>query len=163
MLANLLERLLTEICMAVIRLKSWPFSAMISANNWLERGSETILDESFCLIMRPCHCSSSVLALFADDAIRQFCLICWFLRNLADANYGMLRGCAIFQHPRFLQTICLWSLPVLVLVLSVLTLFALMEHTKLEQIKLGLTIHASFNELEPIDMPFDRTSTPRQC
>ena|SRR6266446_6313442 len=73
----------------------------------------------------------------------------WFLRNLADANYGMLRGCAIFQHPRFLQTICLWSLPVLVLVLSVLTLFALMEHAKLEQIKLGSTIHTSFNERIP--------------
>jgi hypothetical protein len=50
---------------------------MISANNWLERRIETILDESFRLIMRPCHCSSSVLALFADDALRQFCLICW--------------------------------------------------------------------------------------
>ncbi len=69
-----------------------------------------------------------------------------FLRNLADANYGMLRGCTIFHPPRFLQTIRLWSLPVLVLVLSVLTLFALMEHAKLEQIKLGSTIHTSFNE-----------------
>ena len=44
--------------------------------------------------------------------------IIWFLRNLADANYGMVRGCAIFHPPRFLQTIRLWSLPVLVLVLS---------------------------------------------
>ncbi len=33
------------------------------------------------------------------------------------------------------------------LVLSVLTLFALMEHPKLEQIKLGSTIHTAFNEL----------------
>ncbi len=53
----------------------------------------------------------------------------------------------MFHHPRFLQTICLCSLPVLVLVLSVLTLFALMEHAQLEQIKLGSTIHATFNEL----------------
>ncbi len=86
----------------------------------------------------------------------------WFLRNLADGKYGMLRGSAMFHPPGFLQTIHLWSLPVLVLVLSVLTLFALMEHAKLEQIKLGSPIHAPFNELEPIDMPFDRTSTPRK-
>jgi hypothetical protein len=50
---------------AVIRLKSWPFSAMISANDWLERRIETIFDECFCLIMCPCHLSSSVLTLFA--------------------------------------------------------------------------------------------------
>src|SRR6266516_1235853 len=71
----------------------------------------------------------------------------WFLRNLADHGCGILRGCAMFHRPRFLQTICLWSLPVLVLVLSVLTLFALMEHAQLEQIKFGSTIHTSFNEL----------------
>ncbi len=53
----------------------------------------------------------------------------------------------MFHHPRFLQTIRLWPLPVLVLVLSVLTLFALMEHAKLEQIKLGSTIHTAFTEV----------------
>ena len=74
----------------------------------------------------------------------------------------MLKGCAMFHPPRFLQTIHVWSVPALVLVLSVLTLFALMEHAKLEQIKLGSTIHAPFNELEPIDVPFDRTRTPRK-
>jgi len=51
----------------VICLKSWPFSAMISANNWLERRIETSLDVSFCLIM-------------------------WFLRNLADQGCGILRN-----------------------------------------------------------------------
>jgi cytochrome c-type biogenesis protein CcmH/NrfF len=50
----------------------------------------------------------------------------------------------MFHPPRFLQTIRLWFLPVLVLVLSVLTLFALMEHAKFEQIKLGSTIHAPY-------------------
>ncbi len=59
----------------------------------------------------------------------------------------MLRGCAIFHPPRFLQTIRLWFLPVPVLMLSVLTLFALMEHAQLEQIKLGSTIHAPFTEV----------------
>jgi hypothetical protein len=84
--------------MIVIRLKSWPFSAMISANNWLERGIETILDASFCLIMRPCHCSSSVLALFADDAIRQFCLICWPLLSRE------LRGVRLLGQRHFLPS-----------------------------------------------------------
>ncbi len=36
-----------------LRLKSWPFSSMISANNWLERRIENRLDESFCLICLP--------------------------------------------------------------------------------------------------------------
>ena len=52
---------------------------------------------------------------------------------------------------------------VLLLVLSVLILFAPMEHAKLEQIEFGATIQASFNELEPVHIPFSRTITPRQC
>jgi ABC-type amino acid transport system permease subunit len=40
------------------------------------------------------------------------------------------------------------------LVLSVLTLFAVMEHAKPEQIDFGTTIHASFYEFEPIHIPF---------
>ncbi len=65
---------------------------------WLERGIETILDASFCLIMRPCHCSSSVLALFADDAIRQFCLICWPLLSRE------LRGVRLLGQRHFLPS-----------------------------------------------------------
>jgi hypothetical protein len=46
------------------------------------------------------------------------------------------------------------EITVLLLVLSVLTLFAPIEYTKLEQIEFGATIHASFNEFEPIHIPF---------
>jgi hypothetical protein len=79
------------------------------------------------------------------------------LRNLADASYGMLRACVVFHHPRFLQTTHLLSLIVLVLVLSVLTFLALMEHSKFEKIEFGATIHAPFTQLEPIHMSFERT------
>src|SRR5205807_7001318 len=75
----------------------------------------------------------------------------------------MLRVCAIFHHLRFLQTTHLLFLMVLLLVLSVLILFAPMEHAKLEQIEFGATIHASFNVLEPVHIPFYRTITTRQC
>ena len=71
----------------------------------------------------------------------------WFLRNLADAKYGMLRGCAIFHPPRFFQTMRWWSLPLLRLVLSLQTLLAIVKHAKPEQIELRSTIHAAFNEL----------------
>ena len=43
---------------------------------------------------------------------------------------------------------------VLLLALSVLTLFAPMEHSKLEKIELRATIHASFTELESVHIPF---------
>ena len=45
-------------------------------------------------------------------------------------SYGMLKVSAAFHHLRFLQTTHLLSLIVL-LVLSVLTLFAPMEHSQL--------------------------------
>src|SRR5260370_12860343 len=38
-----------------------------------------------------------------------------------------------------------------------------MQHTCSEQRELGAAIHALFQELEPVHMPFDWTSTPRQC
>src|SRR5439155_4424987 len=44
----------------------------------------------------------------------------WILRNLADANCGMLRGCAVFHPPRFLETTHLLCLILLLLLLSVL-------------------------------------------
>src|SRR5258708_34148771 len=66
----------------------------------------------------------------------------------------MLRVCVLFYRPRCLQMISLLCL--LLLLLSVQTLLAVMEHSKLEQIELGSTIHAAFNELEPIHLPFDR-------
>ncbi len=58
----------------------------------------------------------------------------------------MLRVCAAFHSLRFLQTPRLLFLMVL-LALSVPTLFALVEHTKLEQIELRTTIHTSFTEV----------------
>src|SRR5258708_16151915 len=73
----------------------------------------------------------------------------------------MLRVCVLFYRPRCLQMISLLCL--LLLLLSVQTLVAVMEHAKLEQIELGSTIHAAFNELEPIHLPFDRAITPREC
>ena len=78
----------------------------------------------------------------------------WNLRNLADPGCDMLRGCAIFHHLRFLQTTHLLFLMVLLLVLSVLILFAPMEHAKLEPIECCTTIPTSFDELEAIHMPF---------
>src|SRR5258706_15454707 len=38
-----------------------------------------------------------------------------------------------------------------------------MKHTRAEQRELGTTIHASFQELEPVYMPFERPLAPRQC
>ena len=57
----------------------------------------------------------------------------------------MQRACAVFQ------TLLLLLVP---LVLSVLTLFAVVEHSKLEQVNFGTTVHASFDELQPIHIPF---------
>src|SRR5260370_38984773 len=37
-----------------------------------------------------------------------------------------------------------------------------LKHTCSEQRELGTTIHASFQELEPIDMPFERPLAPGQ-
>jgi hypothetical protein len=76
------------------------------------------------------------------------------LRNLADASCGMLRVCVAFHALQFLQTIHLLCLTVLPLVLSVLILFALVEHSWLEKIDFGATIHAPFNEFEPIHIAF---------
>ena len=81
----------------------------------------------------------------------------WLLRNLADTSCGMLKGCVAFHSLQFLQVIHLLCLMVLPLVLSVPILFALVEHSKLEQIDFGTTIHASFNELEPVHIAFQRT------
>ncbi len=69
------------------------------------------------------------------------------LCNLADPRCGMLRVSAAFHDLRFLQTIHLLSLiVVLVLVLSVPTLFAMVEHSKLEKMEFCATIHASFKK-----------------
>ena len=57
----------------------------------------------------------------------------------------MQRACAVFQALRLL---------LVPLVLSVLTLFAVIEHAKLEQIDFGATVHAPFDELEPIHIAF---------
>src|SRR5258708_22227493 len=38
-----------------------------------------------------------------------------------------------------------------------------MKHTCSEQRQLGTTIHASFNELQSVHVPFYWTITPRQC
>ncbi len=65
----------------------------------------------------------------------------------------MLRGCTVFHALRFLQMNHLLSLLLFLLVLSVLIRFAPMEHPKLEKIDFGATIHASFNEFEPIHIP----------
>src|SRR6266567_1059669 len=93
---------------------------------------------------------------------RERLLIKRLLRNLADPSCGMLRDYAVFHDLRFLQTNHLLSLMVLLFVLSVPILFALVEYSKLEQIEFGATIHASFDELEPIDVAFQRTIAPRQ-
>ena len=76
----------------------------------------------------------------------------WILRTFADASYGMLRGCAVFRPPLFLQTIHWLCLTVLVLVFSLLNLFALIEHSELEQIELCATIHDIVGELEVTTM-----------
>ena len=83
--------------------------------------------------------------------------ILWILRNLADLSDGTLRVCAAFDHPRFFQTTHLLCLTVLVLVFSLLDLFTLIKDSKLEKIELCTTIHASFHELEPSDIPFKWT------
>ncbi len=59
----------------------------------------------------------------------------------------MLGVSAAFPDLRFLQTTHLLSLMVLLFVLSVPTLFALVEYSKLEKIEFGATIHASFTEV----------------
>src|SRR6266571_5448445 len=91
------------------------------------------------------------------DSLRQDMLSCsailWILRNLADPSCDMLRGCTVFHALRFLQMNHLLSLLLVLLVLSVLIRFAPMEHPKLEKIDFGATIHASFNEFEPIHIP----------
>jgi hypothetical protein len=59
----------------------------------------------------------------------------------------MLRVCFVFDHSHFLEVthlLCLTSLP---LVFSVLTPFALIEDSMLEQIDFGATIHAAFTEV----------------
>ena len=38
-----------------------------------------------------------------------------------------------------------------------------MKHAQLEKIELSATIHAAFNELEPIHLPFEGAITPRKC
>jgi len=71
----------------------------------------------------------------------------WFLRNLADASYGMLRVCTIFQ-----KTIRVLLLMVLVLVFSLLISLAPMEHSTLKQIEFGTTIQTPFDQRETIHM-----------
>jgi hypothetical protein len=66
----------------------------------------------------------------------------------------MLRVCAIFHALWLLQRNHLLSWLLFPPALSVLTLFAVIEHAKLEQINFGATVHASFDELESIDVPF---------
>lgn len=58
-----------------------------------------------------------------------------------------------FHHSRFLERNLLLPL-LLPLFLSLLTLFAVMEHTKLEQIDFGMSIHTSFDELKAIYIAF---------
>ena len=65
----------------------------------------------------------------------------------------MERACAVFQ------ALLLLLVP---LVLSVLAPFAMIEYAKLEQIDFGTTIHASFDELEPIHIALDDAITPGQ-
>ncbi len=72
--------------------------------------------------------------------------------------HGMLRVCASFQ-----KTACLLSLGVLVFVLSLLIFLALMEHSMLEKIDGGATIHTPFDQLEPIHMSLQRAITPGKC
>lgn len=72
------------------------------------------------------------------------------LRNLADVKCGTLKICVALHPLRFLQTIHLLGLMVLPLVLSVMILFTLVEHSMLEKIDFSTTIHASFNEFEPV-------------
>ena len=66
----------------------------------------------------------------------------------------MLRDGAVFHDRRFLQMNPLLSLLLVLLVLSVLTLCAVVEHSQLEQIDFGATVPASFDELQPIHLPF---------
>src|SRR6266496_6742673 len=76
------------------------------------------------------------------------CVLCqnvWILRNLADPSCDMLRVCTVFHALRFLQMNHRLSLLLFLLVLSVLTRFAVMEHAKLEQIDFGATVHTSFD------------------
>ena len=90
---------------------------------------------------------------------------CWANgKTHAESANGTPKGCVLFSPPRCLQMTSL--LRFLLLVLSLQALLAVMKHSKLEKIELGATIHAPFNELEPIHVPhvpFDRTITPRQC
>src|SRR5712692_2129347 len=88
--------------------------------------------------------------------------IIWILRTFADASYGMLRVCAVFRPPLFLQTIHWLCLTVLVLVFSLLNLFALIENSELEKIELCATIHAAFNEFQAMHLSLHLTLTPFQ-
>jgi hypothetical protein len=92
------------------------------------------------------HSSSRDWRVYAPEVANN-----WVLRNPADASYGMLRVCVVFQ-----KTTHLLCLMVLVLVLSVLIFLALMEHSTFEKVELGTTIHTPFNQLEPIHMPLQR-------
>src|SRR5437588_6188633 len=74
-------------------------------------------------------------------------LINRILRNLADQGCGMLRVCVLFSHSRCLQTI--FPLCLLLFVLSLQILRAVVEHSALEKIELGSTIHAPFTEVSP--------------
>jgi hypothetical protein len=67
----------------------------------------------------------------------------------------MLKGCAIFYASWFLQTILL--LPLTPLIFGLLTFFAMMEYTPLEQIQVRATIHTALNQLQTIHMAFYRT------
>src|SRR5204862_6217705 len=77
-----------------------------------------------------------------------------FLRNFADASHGMLRVSAAFCDLRFLEETQRLRWTVLTLVLSLLNAFALIEHSNLEKIEFSAAIHASFNELKSIYIPF---------
>src|SRR5579872_5720951 len=72
----------------------------------------------------------------------------------------MLRDCTVFHALWFLQMTCRLSLLLLLPVLPALTLCTVMEYAKFEQIDFGATVHASFDELEPIHIAFQRAITP---
>src|SRR5260370_32961613 len=74
----------------------------------------------------------------------------------------MLRVRAVFRPPLFLQSIHWLCLTVLVLVFSLLNLFALIENSELEKIELCATIHAAFNEFQARHLSLHLTLTPFQ-
>jgi hypothetical protein len=77
--------------------------------------------------------------------------------SYGEVSGGILRIRVVFHALQFLQVNYRLSLLLFPLVLSVLTCFAAMEHAKLEQINVGATVHASFDELEPIHISLYRT------